>query len=630
MTLSRLACAFFFCLGLAWLEPEGVHAEPFEVCVHDALARVRREATEDACEKPSRTTLFRGETFSTQVSVRARVPLHAVRVRPLGDKPLHVFAEHFVDVPKRSRTGAGRESLGFTAEARGDDANYLGALPDALIPLGDAPPWVYPQRLAPDERAVFFVEAFIDEKAPAESVTFALEVEAGGLTERVEFAIDVATHVLPYQPVKSLAYYEHRALERSFGAAAAKVERSLAKLLHAHRLDSFTRVTTASEAARVRGSFDGGWFSVREGYEGPGEGRASEVFVLGAYGRLGDPTDAAMDQVRGILAQIPEDGPSLVVLYAVDETCNSPRGRVWRSRLDSAGLSHVEVLHTCHEPPASQDVNIIAMPGQSFDPDLAEEARAIGKRVWVYNGQLPHAGAPNLDVPLTSLTHNGWLASIHDVDRWFYWETTFWEDIYRGGKGPHDPFATAETFHNAHGDTSLYDGLLVFPGRVPSAVGPHDIGRDEVYPSLRLKALRRGIEDAGLLALAAEVSAARTHARARRVVAAGFDEVNANRAALFLEDAASLAKIREELREIARGGPPRQDSSDRGRDGLVSLREDHRDHRWLVGAGQPVVSSRVIPTVIMPLLLGVFGLVVVLLMGGAGPPRSGRVSSKTW
>ncbi len=34
-----------------------------------------------------------------------------------------------------------------------------------------------------------------------------------------------------------------------------------------------------------------------------------------------------------------------------------------------------------------------------------------------------------------------------------------------GGHGAVDPFTTAESFHNADGDASLLDGLLVFLGR---------------------------------------------------------------------------------------------------------------------------------------------------------------------
>lgn len=615
------------------LVPSVAEAQAFQVCVHDALARVRREVRVDdaACAGPARMQVLRGETFAAQISVRARGPLTVGDVRSVGDAPLEIFAEHFVDVPKRSRTGDGLESLGFTAEARGTDADYVGALPDALVPLADAPAWLHPKTLAPNERAVFFVEAFVPEDEPASTLHFAVAIGANGEEARIEFTVDVAPRTLPFRPVKALAYYEHYALERAFGDDANDVERSLAQLLHAHRLDSFTRVTNAAEASRVRGSFDGSWFDARAGHRGGGAGIPTEVFVLGAYGRLGDPTDEAVEHVEEILAEIPPNGPSLRVLYAVDETCDSPRGAVWKSRLRDAGIEDVEVLHTCHELPSKQPVDITAMPGQSFDWDLAEDARAAGKRVWVYNGQLPHAGAPNLDVPLPSLAHNGWLSALHDVDHWFYWETTFWEDIYKGGKGPHDPFATAETFHNHHGDTSLYDGLLVFPGRVPKAVGTHDLGRSRVYPSLRLKALRRGIEDAGLLALAADVDARRTHEIAREVIVAGFDEVDAKSPALFQSDPARLAAARSALRQIVLAAPSSAERPDAvAARGLTLLHKEHRDHRWLVGAGQPIVQSRFVTAVLMPAMLLGFGVVLVLLLQRSRGPRSDRATSKTW
>lgn len=586
----------------------------FDTCVHDSLERVRKDAA--GCERKLGATVLRGETFTAQVSVRANEALARVTAKARGDLPTQLFVEHFVDVPARSRTGLGLESLGFTAEARGDDRELLGQLPDALVPVEDAAAWLYPASVATGERAVFFLEAYVPEDEQRPFLTFEVEVMVDGAPRTVSFEVEVAPRVLPFRAAKALAYYEYFALERAFAAAAPDVERSLVQLLHAHGLDAFTRVTTAAEAARVRGAFDGSWFDPARGYRGPGAGQPAEVFILGAYGRLDDPTDPSMDAVRAILAEVPA-GPALA-LYAVDETCDSPRGAVWRARLDEAGLDAVRVLHTCHTLPATQPVDIVAMPGQSFDPDLAEEARARGKEVWVYNGQLPHTGAPNLDVPLASLTHDGWLAALHDVGRWFYWETVFWEDIYKGGKGPHDPFATAETFHNAHGDVSLYDGLLVFPGRVPSAVGSHDLGRDAVYPSLRLKALRRGLEDAALLALAAQVDVTRTHEVARRVIAAGFDEVDPASEALFSSDPLRLATARRELREIILSGVPGPT------DGLAALRTEHRDHRFLVGAGQPPVRARWVPMVVMPIALLGLGLALVLLLEAARPGGARR------
>src|SRR5262249_46721972 len=137
-----------------------------------------------------------------------------------------------------------------------------------------------------------------------------------------------------------------------------------------------------------------------------------------------------------------------------------------------------------------------------FDPRAANAARSQGKLVWVYNGALPRTGTLLLDADPTSLRASAWIAARHSVDRWFYWETTFWNDGNRGGHGPIDPFVTAENFHNHHGDASLGDGLLLYPGAQTGAFALHSFGFAGLLPSIRLKNLRRGIQDAGIYALA--------------------------------------------------------------------------------------------------------------------------------
>ena len=223
---------------------------------------------------------------------------------------------------------------------------------------------------------------------------------------------------------------------------------------------------------------------------------------------------------------------------------------------------------------------------------------------------LPYSGAPVLDVPPTSLTVNGWIAASFDVGRWFYWETVFWEDHNRGGRGPTDVFVNPETFHNADGDTSLYDGMLVYPGRMPASVGPHDLGFDGVAPSLRLKALRRGIEDAGLVALAAQVDPVATDAVVRRIVPRALDEVTSrDRTALEL-DADALAAARRELHGLIAGGQavPSAAAPDvaRGLASIRALRGELRE-RTRQGLG-PSAAERTSVQLGLPALLFLVGL----------------------
>src|SRR5262249_42781616 len=77
------------------------------------------------------------------------------------------------------------------------------------------------------------------------------------------------------------------------------------------------------------------------------------------------------------------------------------------------------------------------------------------------------------------------------IELWYAWEGTYYADRYNKG-GPTDVFQNPLTFDQRrqgtrNADWGNGDGVLVYPG----ADGP--------WPSLRLKALRRGLADRALL-----------------------------------------------------------------------------------------------------------------------------------
>ena len=185
-------------------------------------------------------------------------------------------------------------------------------------------------------------------------------------------------------------------------------------------------------------------------------------------------------------------------------------------------MRDVRVGATCGDDPVTQRSDLVMMTAPDYSPGRARIAKDAGKWVWAYNGQRPYAGALMLDVPATDLRANAWIAARYDVDRWFYWESTYWFDDNRGGEGGwdgFDPFVVAETFHNAAGDHANGDGILVYPGRQVGR-GMKDFGVDDVFASVRLKNLRRGIQDAGYSALARAVDPDATNAIVRRMVPA--------------------------------------------------------------------------------------------------------------
>ena len=148
--------------------------------------------------------------------------------------------------------------------------------------------------------------------------------------------------------------------------------------------------------------------------------------------------------------------------------------------------------------------------GQSMDvyispvsfPNAARAGAASGERFWTYNGRPPSAGSMVLDSDGVGLRTWGWIAERYGVELWYAWEGLYFSDRYNRG-GPTDVLRDPITFDERSRGGSDFgngDGLLVYPGPLPS---------------LRLKALRRGLQDRLLLR---ELRACGGEERARRIV----------------------------------------------------------------------------------------------------------------
>jgi hypothetical protein len=91
-----------------------------------------------------------------------------------------------------------------------------------------------------------------------------------------------------------------------------------------------------------------------------------------------------------------------------------------------------------------------------------------------------------LDTDGIALTTWGWIAFLYDVELWYAWEGLYFSDRYNKG-GPTDVFHNPNTFDERRKgaqDWGNGNGVLAYPGALPS---------------LRLKALRRGLIDRKLL-----------------------------------------------------------------------------------------------------------------------------------
>jgi hypothetical protein len=461
---------------------------------------------------------LRGETVAFQLVVAAgAAPVGSVAlsvpdlVPADGSAPgarrikADVFREHYLQVNRRSRNRhRPRESLGWEPEARADDAQMMGDVPDALIPIAvDARPVLPPPAVPAGQTGAFWVDLFVPETLPPGD--YAAEAQVRGddaLLARVTVKVNVRAPVLPYRVTGAFMFYEAERLDKRMGNGDP-VERQLWQLLHAHHIDALAQLNRDTDIKRLHAAYDGSLFSEKAGYLGPGAGLPPSVVAFGTYGALGGPKEESIGRIDDMNKALP-NGIDDVFVYAVDEQCKSTYGADWKEALASRPAGkRVRVGQTCDKPPETQAVDFAMLPGQAFTRAAPGAARAAGKRAWIYNGQLPRTGALMLDTDPRGLVADGWISAAFGIDRWFYWESVFWDDDNSGGRGRIDPFASVETFHNDEGDVALLDGLLLYPGRQEGKFAEHSLGVSAVLPSLRLKMLRRGIQDAGLIALAA-------------------------------------------------------------------------------------------------------------------------------
>ena len=135
------------------------------------------------------------------------------------------------------------------------------------------------------------------------------------------------------------------------------------------------------------------------------------------------------------------------------------------------------------------------------------------RRFYLYNGTRPAAGCFMTEDDGVALRVIGWIQYKKRIDRWFYWESTYYDD-FQGGSGKLNLFESAHTFGSDETDDPVQghtgwnysngDGVLFYPGT--DTIFPSDsYGVDGPFASLRLKYWRRGLQDHDYLVMASQI-----------------------------------------------------------------------------------------------------------------------------
>lgn len=127
-----------------------------------------------------------------------------------------------------------------------------------------------------------------------------------------------------------------------------------------------------------------------------------------------------------------------------------------------------------------------------FKAESAAKRQALGETVWTYTALCQGEPTPwwHIDWPLLNYRVPAWMAWRYRIRGILYWGgMSYWNQI-------DDPWTDSKTYdRRKDGKGHLWngEGTVVYPGRA--------CGYDGIAPSLRLKALRDGIEDYEYLAI---------------------------------------------------------------------------------------------------------------------------------
>lgn len=121
-----------------------------------------------------------------------------------------------------------------------------------------------------------------------------------------------------------------------------------------------------------------------------------------------------------------------------------------------------------------------------YDEPTARKRQELGEVMWAYTALCQGKKTPwwHIDYPLLNYRLPCWMAYRYDIRGLLYWGgMSFWSQV-------EDPWTDPRTYRPGQSSRPVIfngEGTLVYPARA--------CGYDGVVPSLRLKALREGIED---------------------------------------------------------------------------------------------------------------------------------------
>ena len=422
--------------------------------------------------------------------------------------------------------------------------------PDIAVPLELVPTF----DVAASSNQSIWADVYIPTAAPSGIYGAVLTVSEGGaVTHKIPVSLQVRNFALPDVPsAKTMLFTSLGDISPRYGGTAQTALVNERLMAHRHRISLIgddTNQTGTQPGPDYVSVLDGSFFTAQNGYAGPGTSTGQDVYSIGTYGGIteGSTQTQFTNAFNGWETWFEANSPSTErFVYLCDEiACQQSTPTLatqleWWAAISGVGSKlHtmatqglLEAPMTLSDPtsgwPFSQGISSggASTGGTSAADQSAADAVIAAeptRRIFSYNGQRPGAGSCATEDDGVALREQPWGQYKKKIDRWFWWEATYYDDNQQG-LGTVDLFSSANTFGTATSDPTygtlggangngvfMYPGTdVLFPASSYGVAGP--------IASLRLKHWRRGLQDVDYLALAAAKDATAVSALVNQVV----------------------------------------------------------------------------------------------------------------
>ncbi|MGD0091799.1 MAG: glycoside hydrolase domain-containing protein [Planctomycetota bacterium] len=493
---------------------------------------LRGDPAEDL--KPVKLAGARNEWLSFQILVRSGAP-----VAGLG-----VMAGDLLGTEGAVLKGAGAV-LYRQHQLRLDTGTYRNKefkpdwYPDPLIPfqhpvagkkLEGARFNAMPFDLPANETHGFWVDIYLPEDAPAGEYSGVYRVTAaGGPGVEIPVSTTVWNFSLPQTPALATAFGSPAGALRGYYRGRAKtnkepepgdwaaVEEQCAQLLSDHRLNATQPAGTLTPVAQPDGSFRIPPEKLRALREFVDRYHVNALETPHPHSVVKKDPEAERDKLRAWLAAFDAaakelDRPHVVLFTYLKDEPNSAEdyryvqkwGRAVREAKSALKVLVVEQTWTAPGMGGADSawgdlygaVDIWCPLFSLHKQDSAAQRQALGETIWTYTALCQGEPTPwwHIDYPLLNYRVPAWIAWGYRMRGLLYWGgLSYWKQV-------DDPWTQAPYYTGSgkpqQGQKGILfngEGSLVYPARA--------VGYDGIVPTIRLKALRDGIQDYGYLAL---------------------------------------------------------------------------------------------------------------------------------